>query len=67
MSTPATRRVWVLVVNGVQIGLWPYTGLVSLRFPLNVPDDLKEYLGRTARAWMVETAAEMHKMKGNQC
>ena len=64
MSAAPTRHIWVLVINGVQVGLWPEGGIVRLRFPMNVSDEIKDYLGRTVRAWMVRSAAEMDKRKG---
>lgn len=64
MSISVTRHVWVLMVNGVQIGRWLEGGIVCLRFPMSVPDAIKEYLGRVARTWMVRSAAEMDKRKG---
>ena len=64
MRAKPARHMWALMINNVQIGLWPEDGMALLRLPANVPDDVREYIGRIVHRWLRNTVGELAERKG---
>ena len=65
MSNPR-KHVWVLMVNGVQIGVWPFGRMACIRLPADVSDGIKTYLGKIVQGWLQSAHSEMERMKGSK-